>query len=136
MTERSALKEQYQQIKDKREPLRQGAHEHIFYAAPLMASLEMKHPDLKKKNEELYAPAPLGVMHGSEQLAATGLSSIGSSVGLGLASGTKKKTAAELWGIAPSDNSPYNKTHGNPYAAGHPFALDDPHKIPTPKKLV
>lgn len=130
MAQRSVLKEQYQHIKDKREPLRQGAHEHILYAAPLMAALEMKHPDLKKKNEELHAPAPLGVMHGAEQLGAIGLSK------LGVSTSTKKKTGAELWGIAPSANSPYNKTHGNPYAAGHPFALDDPHKIPTPKKLV
>lgn len=136
MAERSDLKEKYQSIKDKREPLRQGAHEHVLYAAPLMMALEMKHSDLKKKNEEIYAPAPLGVMHGAEKLAGMGAAGLASSMSSGLTLGAKKKTAAELWGIAPDANSPYNKAHGNPHSAGHPFALDDPHKIPTPKKLV
>lgn len=133
MTQRSALKEQYQGIQDKRAPLRQGAHEYVLYAAPLVAALEMKHPDIKKKNEELHAPAPLGVMQGVEQLA----SGITKTLGSGLTPGTpKKKTPQELWGIAPSANSSYNKPNGSPYTAGHPFALDDPLKPPLPKKIV
>ena len=113
--------------------LRQGAHEYVLYAAPLVAALEMKHPDIKKKNEELHAPAPLGVMQGVEQLA----SGITKTLGSGLTPGTpKKKTPQELWGIAPSANSSYNKPNGSPYTAGHPFALDDPLKPPLPKKIV
>ena len=135
-TERAALKEKYDGIKEKREPLRRGAHEYVLYAAPLVAALEMKHSDLKKKNEELHAPAPLGIMHGTEQLAGMGAAGLTSSMGTGLVQPPKKKTAAELWGIAPESNSSYNKTQSSQHAAGHPFALDDSLKIPTPKKLV
>lgn len=131
MSKRSSLKKEYQDIKDKREPLRQGAHEYVLYAAPMIAALEMKHPDMKKKHEEsLHAPSPLGMMAGIEKVASV-LPGVGSTLGKG---GPKsKKTPEELWGIAPANNSSYNKTHGNPHTAGHPFALNDPLKPPTPK---
>lgn len=131
MTERASLQDKYKTIQDKREPLRQGAHEYVLYAAPLVAGLEMKHPDLKKKNEELHAPAHLGVMHGTEKAAGMALGGLAPTM-----SEKKKKTIEEIWGIAPNGNSSYNKTMGSPHTAGHPFALDDPLKIPTPKKLV
>ena len=140
MTERTALKDKYQQIKDKREPLRQGAHEYVLYAAPIVAALEMKHLDIKKKNEQLYAPAPLSMFDGVETIAGTTASSLASSMGSGLSPTstgvTKKKTGAELWGIAPKSNSSYNQTIYSQYDPGHPFALDDSLKITTPKKLV
>lgn len=139
MTERTELKEKYQSIKDKREPLRQGAHEYVLYAAPIVAALEMKHLDIKK-NEQLYAPAALGMLDGVENIAGTAASSLASSMGSGLpltsTDVAKKKTGAELWGIAPESNSSYNKTIHSQYDPGHPFALDDSLKITTPKKLV
>lgn len=134
LSKRAELNKEYQAIKDKREPLRQGAHEHVLYAAPMIAALELKHPDLKKKHEEsLHAPSPLGVMSGIEKVASV-LPGVGPTLGK---EGPKtKKTPAEIWGIAPANNSSYNKSHGGPHSSGHPFALSDPLKPPTPKNLL
>lgn len=136
MAERSVLKEKYQNIKDKRAPLQQGAYEHVMYAAPLLAMLEKKHPDLKKKNEEHFAPASLGIVHGTEKIASARTAHLASTRGPGLSLVTKKKTSAELWGIAPKANSSYNKVYGAPHGESHPFALDDSLKLPTQKKLL
>lgn len=120
MAERAVLTTKYQSIKDKREPLRQGAHEYILYAAPIINALAMKHTDIKKKNEQPQSPD----------------NNLDVGPSMKSASITKKKTPAELWGIAPEHNSSYNQMKHNVYATGHPFALDDSLQITTPKKLV